>query len=118
DVQLEPESAASRGTELWVAVGCDDPTPRAPDEGLSVYVDGSSSATPPSRVQKSWSEAAKRDVVDYVAFPIAAGKHLARVRFPGCEAAETEVLVSEGKASGVYGVLRPEGSFFSRGPAG
>jgi hypothetical protein len=118
DVTLEAEGRGARGPELWVAVGCDDPRPRAPDEGLSVYLDGSATATSPLAVQKSWKEDVKHDVVDYVSYPVTPGTHTARVRFPGCEAMETRVDVVEGRPSGVYGVLRPDASFFSRGPAG
>lgn len=118
DVTLEPEGAGAAGPELRVAVGCDDPRPRSPEEGLSVYLDGSANATTPRGVQKSWREDAQGAVVDYVSYPIAAGTHTAHVRFPGCEGAETRVEVVPGKPAEVKGVLRPEGNFFSRGPAG
>lgn len=118
DVVLEPEGAAGGGPELRVAVGCDDPRPRSPEEGLSVYLDGSTSAAPPRGVQKRWNDEVKGVVVDYVSYSITPGAHTARVRFPGCDTMDAEVDVVAGRPGEIHGVLRPETSFFSRGPAG
>jgi hypothetical protein len=117
EVQLEREAEAER-PKLRVAVGCVDAEPRGIDDGLAVYIDGSPTPAVATGGKKEWSESLGRNVVDYVEFPVESGDHVALVRIPGCQPAETAFTAGQVDGGEIHGALRGDSPALVRGPAG
>ncbi len=115
-VALEPEAAAEV-PKIRVAIGCDGPEPKGPDDGLVVYLDGPD-VVAPANVKKKWSDDLGRNVVDYVEYPAVAGKHTLRARIPDCESLETSVAVDPVKGGDVAGALESDTPTMLAGPQG
>ena len=115
-VALEREGEPDK-PRIRLAVGCDGPEPRGPDDGLVVYLDGPG-VLAPANVKKTWSDERGRNVVDYVEYPAGAGKHTLRARIPDCESLETPVEVRPGKGADVTGALESDTPLLLGGPQG
>jgi hypothetical protein len=115
-VALEPEAAAEI-PKIRVAIGCDGPEPRGPDDGLVVYLDGPD-VVAPANVKKKWSDDLGRNVVEYVEYPAAAGNHTLRARIVDCESLETAVSVDPVKGGDVVGALESDTPTLLAGPQG
>jgi len=116
EVMLErlPDAEMPR---LRVAVGCVDPAPRAASE-LTVYVDGAANAAAPIETRAQKDADRRRDVVAWVAYPIAIGSHVVEVRVPGCSPAQVPVAVADERGASVEGTLAPQAELLSGGTAG
>jgi hypothetical protein len=115
-VALEPDAAAEI-PKIRVAIGCDGPEPKGPDDGLVVYLDGPD-VVAPANVKKKWSDDLGRNVVEYVEYPAVAGKHTLRARIPDCESLETAVTVDATKGGDVAGALESDTPTILAGPQG
>ncbi len=102
---------------LRLGVGCGDDTPRGPDDGVVVYLDGND-VVPPSGVKKSWDPKANDNVFRYAEYPAAAGPHTLRVRATGCLPAERSITVDPVDGDEVNGVLALDTNVLLRGPQG
>ena len=115
-VSLEAEAPPEK-PKLRVAVGCADPEPRAPDDGLVVYTDGME-VLPPGPVKSRLNPEAGRNVVDYVEYPIDAGKHRLRIASAHCQPLDQDVDVDPIAGALVLGALPSDRSPLLRGPEG
>jgi hypothetical protein len=116
NVLLEPLAAPDKPI-LRVAVGCADPEPKGPEDGLVVNVDGPD-VLPPGAVKKKWSDDARRNVVEYAQYPIAPGPHTLRVAITDCLARDVKVDVDPAKGADVTGALESDRFVLLRGPQG
>jgi hypothetical protein len=102
---------------LRLGVGCGDDTPRGPDDGVAIYLDGND-VVPPSGVKKSWDPKANDNVFRYAEYPATAGPHVLRVRATGCLPAERSITVDPVTGDEVNGVLPLDKNVLLRGPQG
>jgi hypothetical protein len=116
NVALEAETQAEK-PKLRVSVGCADPEPRGPEDGLVVYVDGPD-VLAPGPVKRKWSADLGKNVVEYVEYPIVAGAHSLRVSITDCKTIEQPVSVDASKGADVYGALPSDRFILVRGPQG
>jgi hypothetical protein len=116
NVALEAEAAADK-PKLRVAVGCADPEPKAPTDGLVVYTDNME-VLPPGPVKSRLSPELGRNVVEYVEYPIDSGKHNLRIVSKNCEALDQSVDVDPVAGALVSGALPSARSILVRGPEG
>jgi hypothetical protein len=116
NVLLEPVAAGEKPT-LRVAVGCADSEPRGPEDGLVVNVDGPD-VLPPGAVKRKWSDQAKRNVVEYAQYAIAAGPHTLRIEITDCVPRDVKVDVDPAKGADVTGALESDRFVLLRGPQG
>jgi hypothetical protein len=116
DVVLEPEAPAEKPM-LRVAVGCGEAAPRAPEDGLIVYVDGPE-VLAPGPVKRRWSPEGNANVVEYVEYPIPAGRHTIRVSITECAALEQPIVVDPVKGASVSGALESSRFVLLRGAEG
>jgi hypothetical protein len=116
DVALEPLTPAEN-PKLRVAVGCADSEPKAPEEGLVVYLDGPE-VLPPTAVRRKWSDDQKRNVVDGVEYSISPGPHRLRVSITDCQPLDTTVNVDPQKGAQIDGALASDRFVLFRGPLG
>jgi hypothetical protein len=116
DVVLESEAPPVNPT-LRVAVGCGDGLPRAPAEGLVVYVDGSNEL-PATLVKDRWDPEESANVLDHVEYSITPGPHTLRVSLPGCYGYDIQIVADPVKGADVSGALETERFVLARGPQG
>lgn len=116
DVVLEKELAPEK-PRLRVAIGCDGPEPKGPDDGLVVYLDGPD-VLPPAGVKKHWDDHEQRNVVDYVEYAVDPGKHTIRARIPDCDAMDATVQVDPQTGGSVTGALETDTPLLFQGPQG
>ena len=116
EVALEREAEPDK-PKLRVAVGCGEVRPRGADEGLTVFLDDSPAALVASGGKQTWDEQAKRNVVDYVEFPVSAGPQDVRVRIAGCVSLAHRVDVDAKTGADLSGTLDLDASPLWRGPA-
>lgn len=113
DLTLEPEAAPS--SEVHVAVGCGSTEPLG-QEGLAVYFDDATESALPMGV--AMRREPGREVVAYVAYRVAPGKHAVHVAALGCESLDTAVVAPEGGVVDVRGSLPLADTWFQGSPAG
>jgi len=116
NVALEPEARTEKPT-LRVAVGCGGTEPRAPEDGLVVYIDGPE-VLPPGPVKKRWVGDVDKNVVEHVEYPIAPGRHVIRVSITDCTSLEQAVDVDPAKGADLTGALESSRSVLVKGPLG
>jgi hypothetical protein len=114
-VALEP-LAASEKPSLRVAVGCADPEPKGPEDGLVINVDGPE-VLPPGPVKKRTDESG-RNIVEQVEYPITPGAHTIRVRITDCQPRDTAIDVDPTRGADVSGALESSKFILFRGPQG
>ena len=112
-IKLEPD--AEQFSELRVAVGCRDPGVRIPNEGLTVYLDGSTISASPLGVRMRAADSG--EVPAYVPYTVSPGVHRAIVRFPSCEPLTAETTAPAQQAGTIEGVLPPLNPFLNGSPA-
>jgi hypothetical protein len=115
-VALEPVAATEKPM-LRVAVGCSSSEPRAPEDGLVVYLDGPE-VLPPGPVKKRWSGDLDKNVVEHVEYPIPPGRHVIRVSVTDCKSLEQAVDVDPVKGADLTGALESSRFVLVRGPLG
>lgn len=81
EIVLEPD--LEHIAEIRVAVGCTNPEPFTPEQGLTIFLDGSAESASPLGVRKRLVEGTER--IAFVPFTVTPGHHSVRVRIPGCE---------------------------------
>jgi hypothetical protein len=113
DLTLEPEAAPS--SEVHVAVGCGSPDPLG-QEGLAVFFDDATESALPLGV--AMRREPGREVVAYVAYRVAPGKHAVHIAALGCESLDTTVVAPEGGVTDVRGSLPLADTWFQGSPAG
>jgi hypothetical protein len=113
DVALEPLDLP----KLRVAVGCGDPEPKGPEDGLVAYLDGND-VLPSSGVKKSWDPDKNDNVFRYAEYPVAAGPHLLRLRVNGCKSVERGITVDQTTGDDVEGALELDSNILRKGPQG
>ncbi len=116
NVVLEPE-APSEKPVLRVAVGCGDTVPRAPEDGLVVYLNGPD-VLAPGPVKRRWSEEGSTNVVQYVEYPVPPGLQTLRVSVAGCAPRELAVVVDPVKGASISGALESSKFILLQGPEG
>ena len=116
DVALEA-LASSEKPKLLVAVGCADSVPRAPEEGLTVYLDGPDVLSP-TQVRRQWSDEKKGNVVQAVEYSVPAGAHRVRVSITDCRAMDAVVNVDARLGAKLEGALESDKFVLFKGPAG
>jgi hypothetical protein len=116
DVMLEKALGPER-PKLRIAVGCDGPEPRGPEDGLVVYLDGPD-ALPPLNVKKRWDDAQSRNIVEYVEYAVDAGTHTVRARIPDCQSLETSIVVDAQNGATVTGALESDTAWMLSGAQG
>jgi hypothetical protein len=102
---------------LRLAVGCADPEPKGPEDGLVVNVDGPE-VLPPATVKRRWNDEAGRNVVEFAEYAIAPGSHKLRVSIAECRSLNLGVDVDPVKGAEVRGALTSDHSVLLRGPEG
>jgi hypothetical protein len=113
DVALE----ALELPRLRVAVGCGDPEPKSPDDGLVAYLDGND-VLPSSGVMKSWNPDRNDNVFRYAEYPVAAGPHSLRLRVKGCKSVERGITIDPTVGDDVDGALELDKNILLKGPQG
>jgi hypothetical protein len=113
---IKLEQDAEQISELRVAVGCRDPGVRIPNEGLTVYLDGSTISASPLGVRMRATDSG--EVPAYVPYTVSPGVHRAVVRFPSCEPLTAETTAPPQQAGTIEGVLPPLNRFLNGSPAG
>jgi hypothetical protein len=116
DVVLEALAPVEK-PRLRVSVGCGDVEPKAPEEGLVVYLDGPE-VLPPVLVKRKWSDDKKTNVVESVEYAVAPGPHQLRVSVTECRALDATVQVDPQKGADVSGALDLDRVLLLRGPLG
>ncbi len=114
DMRLEPESAPS--SEVRVTVGCANPDEPLPQDDLAVFFDDATESALPLGVRMRREPG--RDVIAYVAYRVAPGRHTVHVAALGCESRDTVIDAPEGGFASVRGALPPSDSWFEATPAG
>jgi hypothetical protein len=118
NVLLEPEALAEkRLPPLRLSVGCGDPEPKGPEEGLTVRPDGLD-ALPVGTVKTRWSDEESRSIVEHADYPMSPGRHRLRVGINDCLTSDLDVNVDAVAGANVSGALEPSGSLLLRGPQG
>ncbi len=113
DLKLEPEAAPS--SEVHVTVGCGRPEP-LPQDDLSVFFDDATVSALPLGVRMRREPG--RDVIAYVAYRVAPGRHTVHVAALGCNARDAVVDAPEGGVANVTGALPPSDDWYEGSPAG
>jgi hypothetical protein len=113
DLALEPEAEPS--SEVHVAVGCGSPEPLGQD-GVAVFFDDATESALPLGVRMRREPG--REVVAYVAYRVAPGKHAVHVASLGCDSLDTTVVAPEGGVTDVRGSLPLADTWFQGSPAG
>ena len=116
DVALEALSPAEK-PKLRVAVGCADSEPKAPEEGLIVYLDGPDVLSP-ALVKRQWNDDQKRNVVNEVEYAVSPGAHQVRVGITDCRATDVAVNVDANAGARIDGALESDRFVLFRGPIG
>jgi hypothetical protein len=102
---------------LRVAVGCGDPVPKAPADGLTVYADGANEL-PPTLVKDRWDPEESANVLDHVEYSISSGPHTLRVSVQGCYGYDVQIDADPVKGADVSGALETQRFVLVRGPQG
>ncbi len=116
EVALEPLAPAEK-PKLRVAVGCSDTEPKAPEEGLILYLDGPD-VLAPSLVKRQWNEDQKRNVVQEVEYAISPGVHRVRVVITDCRPIDVNLNVDARAGARIDGALESDRFVLVRGPLG
>jgi hypothetical protein len=116
EVSLEALAPAEK-PRLRVAVGCSTADPKAPEDGLVVYLDGPE-VLPPASVKRKWSEEQGTDVLEWVEYSVSPGPHQVRVSITDCRASDVMVNVDPQKGAGISGALESDRFVLFRGPLG
>ncbi|HEX3343838.1 MAG TPA: PEGA domain-containing protein [Polyangiaceae bacterium] len=113
DLALEAEPAPL--SEVHVAVRCVGPDPLSPD-ALAVFFDDATESALPlgARIRREPGH----EVLAYVAYRVAPGRHLVHVAAPHCEAQDATVDAPEGGITDVKGELAPSNHWLEGSPAG
>ena len=114
EVALEALAPAEK-PKLRVAVGCSDTEPRAPEEGLILYIDGPD-VLAPTQVKRQWNDDQKKNVVQEVEYTLPAGPHRVRVAITDCRPIDVNVNVQAGAR--IDGALESDRFVLVRGPLG
>jgi hypothetical protein len=109
--------AAPVKPKLRVSVGCADLEPKGPAEGLTVYTDGME-VLAPGPVKSRLDPNVGKNVLEYVEYPIDAGKHQLRIVTKGCKPIDQPVDVDPIAGALVSGVLPSNKPLLLRGPEG
>ncbi len=115
-VALEPLAPGEK-PKLQVAVGCADSEPKAPEEGLIVYLDGPDVLSP-TQVRRQWSNEKNGNVVRAVEYSVPAGVHRVRVSITDCYAMDTTVNVDAKRGARIEGALESDKFLLFKGAAG
>jgi hypothetical protein len=113
DLSLEAEAAPS--AEVHVAVSCLSPDP-LPQEGLGVFFDDATESALPLGVRMRRED--DREVVAYVPFRVAPGRHALHLSASRCEASDVYINPAEGQVVDVKGELPPSNSWLEGTPVG
>jgi hypothetical protein len=113
DLKLEPEAAPS--SEVHVTVGCGRPEP-LPQDDLSVFFDDATVSALPLGVRMRREPG--REVIAYVAYRVAPGRHTVHVAALGCNARDAVIDAPEGGVASVTGALPPSDDWYEGSPAG
>jgi hypothetical protein len=113
DLKLEPDTAPS--SEVHVTVGCGRPEP-LPQDDLSVFFDDATVSTLPLGVRMRREPG--REVIAYVAYRVAPGRHTVHVAALGCDARDAVIDAPEGGVATVNGALPPSDDWYEGSPAG
>jgi hypothetical protein len=113
DLKLEPEAAPS--SEVHVTVGCGRPEP-LPQDDLSVFFDDATVSALPLGVRMRREPG--REVIAYIAYRVAPGRHTVHVAALGCNARDAVVDAPEGGVANVTGALPPSDDWYEGSPAG
>jgi hypothetical protein len=113
DLKLEPEAAPS--SEVHVTVGCGRPEP-LPQDDLSVFFDDATVSALPLGVRMRREPG--REVIAYIAYRVAPGRHTVHVAALGCTARDAVVDAPEGGVANVTGALPPSDDWYEGSPAG
>ncbi len=113
DLKLEPDAAPS--SEVHVTVGCGRPEP-LPQDDLSVFFDDATVSALPLGVRMRREPG--RDVIAYVAYRVAPGRHTVHVAALGCNGRDAVVDAPEGGVANVTGALPPSDDWYEGSPAG
>lgn len=118
NVLLEAETQAEkRLPALRLAVGCADPEPKGPEDGLTVSADGLGSLRA-SNIERKWNDEAGRSVIERTEYPITPGRHKLRIGINDCQPSDLDVDVDPIGGASVAGALESGGSLLLRGPLG
>jgi hypothetical protein len=115
-VKLELEAPPEK-PKLRVAVGCADPQPRAPADGLTVYTD-QLEVLPPGPVKSRLGPERTQNVVEFVEYPIDPGKHHLRIVSKDCNPLEQDIDVDPVSGALVSGALPSSKFVLFRGAQG
>jgi hypothetical protein len=113
DLKLEPDAAPS--AEVHVTVGCGRPEP-LPQDDLSVFFDDATVSALPLGVRMRREPG--REVIAYVAYKVAPGRHTVHVAALGCDGRDAVVDAPEGGVANVTGALPPSDDWYEGSPAG
>jgi hypothetical protein len=113
DLPLEQEAAPS--AEVHVAVACIGPDP-LPQQSLAVFFDDSTESALPLGVRIRREP--EREVVAYVPYRIAPGRHTVHVSSQRCEGRDVVIDVQDGGVAVVRGELSPTNAWLEGSPAG
>ena len=116
DVVLEAIAPPEK-PKLRVRVACADTEPKAPEDGLTVYLDGPE-VLPATAVRRRWNDEEKRNVVEWVEYSVAPGPHQLRISLTDCRALSTSVNVDSVRGADVTGALESDRFVLFRGPLG
>jgi len=113
EIALEPEAPPT--AEVHVAVSCLGPDP-LPQEALAVFFDDSTESAMPMGVRIRREEG--REVVSYVPYRVAPGRHVVHVASAKCEGRDVDVDARDGGIVDVRGELPPHTAWLNGSPAG
>lgn len=113
DSKLEPDAAPS--AEVHVTVGCGRPEP-LPQDDLAVFFDDATVSSLPLGVRMRREPG--REVIAYIAYRVAPGRHTVHVAALGCNARDAVIDAPEGGVANVTGALPPSDDWYEGSPAG
>ena len=116
NIVLEAVAPAAK-PRIRVAVGCADSNPRAPEEGLTVSMDGPD-LLPPALVKRTFDAELRKDVTKHVEYEVTQGLHKIRVNITDCQPLEEEIYVAPDGGREITGALESDHSILLRGPLG
>jgi hypothetical protein len=113
DLALESEAAPSG--EVHVAVACIDPNP-LPQDALAVFFDDATESSLPLGMRMRRD--GEHEVVAYVPYRVAPGKHALHVASARCVARDVTLSLAQGDTVDVKGELPPANGWLEGNPAG
>ena len=114
-LDLKLEADAAPWSEVHVTVGCGRPEP-LPQDDLSVFFDDAPVSSLPLGVRMRREPG--REVIAYVAYRVAPGRHTVHVAALGCDARDAIIDAPERGVASVTGSLPPSDGWYEASPAG